>query len=137
MKVRYRRLNLVWSSGSVDDVIVATTFIARLFGLRRKGVEALAIRASWVHTLGFRHPITVIETTMGGVVSSASRVVPNRVYRRRTGLLLVELVDGIDPPAVGEPIKVLACGVHGRHPHSLRDTHRKPRRRQYTPNRDP
>jgi hypothetical protein len=123
----YRRLNLAWGTGSITPALVADTFRTRLVGLRARGVGGLVIDARTVHTIGFRRPITVLETTLFGRVVAATTVPPNRLYRRRYGGVLVEIADIAAAPAVGQRLVALACTDDARHPHPLRNPDRKPR----------
>ncbi|MEZ5176441.1 MAG: hypothetical protein R2823_09590 [Acidimicrobiia bacterium] len=129
----YRRFSLRWASGSVAPVGVASSFLARLVGLRSRTLAGIVIDCGTIHTIGMRRPVTVVETSIFGVVTAATVVRPNRIYRRRTGTVLVEIKDGEDAPSVGDRISVLPCPIDARHPHSVRNTDRQPGRHQRTP----
>jgi hypothetical protein len=126
----YRRLNLTWATGNIQNIGVASGFCDRLVGIRSQDLRGALFTGSSVHTFGFRHPITVIEVSLDGIVTDVRTLAPNRIHRRRTGSVIVEALSWCEVPPVGERLVALPSEPNDWNPRPVRDADRKPWRYQ-------
>ena len=133
----YRRLNLIWEAGCLESVGVASGFVDRFVGIRRQGLRGVVFAASSVRTFGFRYPISVIEVSREGIVSDVRTLRPNRIHRRRTGVVTVEALSWCQTPSIGERLVALPSDPYDWNPRAVRHTNRKSWRYQRTVDGNP
>ena len=92
-------LMLVGESWRSPPIVVATSFVDRLVGIRRAGTGGLLLRCSSVHAVGVQEPLRIIHLGRDGTVECQDLLTAGRRVRAR-GAWILELplsTSGPDP----------------------------------------
>ena len=125
MKSAYRRVLLSHGDWWIDDVVVANTYRSRLIGLNLRGVNALLIRTTSIHTFTMRESIRVTSIAPDGRVGASLVMPPRRVVAFPEPVWVLESPVDIDGPPAGVVLRVLPSGFDVRDTHTLRHPDRE------------
>jgi hypothetical protein len=126
MKPAYRRVLLWHVEWMLDEIVVAGTHRARLFGLNLRGVRAILMYTASIHTFTMREPIRVTQISSAGRVGYSEVVQPRQVMSFPERTWVLESSVDIDGPPAGVVVRVLPSGFDVRDTHTLRYADRKP-----------
>ena len=87
-------------------VMVATSFLERLAGMRRRGINGLLLRSSSVHAAGLLDPLRIVHVDAEGTVVHQDVLTPGRRVSAR-GTWILELPISVRGPDTGAKLTVL------------------------------
>ena len=87
-------------------VTVATSFVDRVAGMRRSGINGILLRSSSVHAAGLPNPLRIVHVDAEGTVLHQDVLTPGRRVAAR-GMWILELPIGVQGPDTGAKLTVL------------------------------